>query len=444
MYDMLSLGIVIPSWHYYADPFQPQPLNELYFATLVDAHFGGVGVEVDVIDLRVSPSVGSRIDIDSATASIPEHDIFFYWVMKAADFNEIVAIVERLRRSYPGAKHVAGGTQIENLGAECKEYFDVTISGPGEGPLIEIVEDTRVGSLREDYVGDWGASGYDRYPFPRREYLPYKSIVNKQLFRQYGAVSGTSVLFSRGCCFKCAYCVYNVPNVIQRRSPQSIEDEIQYLKREYGVRAVNLRDEICIPLSRTDSIPFIKTMARQDIMWRGQTRVLTDKEILSHAHESGCVELAIGVESVSQEVLDIVKKAQNLAQVREMIATCKEIGIKVKMCLILGLPGEPRNILELTRRFVEETQPDYVSVSGFCPVPGSEVFNKKEQYGIRYIDQDWSKHAHLMFRYSDDEDHGLPFEYAETSQWGDCFSRQEIKNNILELQHYLQAQGMSY
>ena len=68
----------------------------------------------------------------------------------------------------------------------------------------------------------------------------------------------------------------------------------------------------------------------------------------------------------------------------------------------------------------------------------------KEYYGIKYIDKDWSKHAHLMFRYSDNENHGLPFEYAEASQWGETFTREEITNNILQLQHYLTEREMSY
>ena len=36
------------------------------------------------------------------------------------------------------------------------------------------------------------------------------------------------------------------------------------------------------------------------------------------------------------------------------------------MCLIFGLPGEPRNIVEKTIKFIDEHKPDYVSRQDFA------------------------------------------------------------------------------
>jgi len=285
---------------------------------------------------------------------------------------------------------------------------------------------------------------YSDYPFARRHYLPETAIVNTVLFEEYGGVRGTSALFSRGCNFKCIYCVYNVPPVIQLRNPESMEAEIKYLKDEYNIKGVNLRDEICLPLSPKVAIPYLEAIGRSDVIWRGQTRVGASKEIIALARQAGCVELAVGVESVSQRVLDVISKKQTVRQAREFIEACQSVGIKIKMCLILGLPGEPLDIVNMTRSFVEETKPDYVNISGFCPVPGSSAFANAEYYGIKHIDEDWSKHAHLLFRFSDDEDFGLPFEYEKTNRWGKTFSRDEIIRNIGELQRYFRERGMTY
>ena len=114
------------------------------------------------------------------------------------------------------------------------------------------------------------------------------------------------------------------------------------------------------------------------------------------------------------------------------------------MCLIYGLPGEPRDIVEKTTGFIKKYSPDYVSLSGFCPLPGSPIFKNPKQYGIKFIDNDWSKHAHLLYRFSDEEEVGIPFEYEEIADWGPTFNRKEIMNNIRVTQRWLEEQNMTY
>ena len=55
------------------------------------------------------------------------------------------------------------------------------------------------------------------------------------------------------------------------------------------------------------------------------------------------------------------------------------------MCLIFGLPGEPRNIVEKTINFIKEHQPDYVSLSGFCPFPGSPIYNSPKNLELKRL-----------------------------------------------------------
>ena len=436
---MFSIGIIIPGWHYWANPCRIQPMYELYFATVIDSRLSQKSVKVSIIDLR-------GIRLDQQLYHIPEHDLYLYWIAKTGDYSRIQNVVEQLRLSYPKAKHAAGGTHVDIFPEESAKHFDAIIMGPGEESLISIINDCRSGSLNKIYKSDYKDVHYGNYPFMRRHYLPETAIVNNLLFEKYRKeIRSTCVLFSRGCIFKCKFCVYNVPPMIQMRSPKSIEEEIRYLKDEYNVQAINLKDEICIPVSRKVAIPFFEAIRRSNITWRGQTTVVgITEEKLALAQESGCVELAIGVESVSQQVLDIINKKITVEGVGNFIKLCKKYDIKVKMLLIFGLPGEPENIVEMTRTFVEETRPDYVSLSGLDPIPGSDIYNNYEYYGIKYIDKDWEKHAHLIYRFSDCEEVGLPFVYEETNRWGKTFSRNEIVENIRQMQRYLRKHKMTY
>lgn len=441
---MFSVGVIVPTFHYYFDPFKTQPLWELYFATIIDERLGEKDVNVDIIDLRISKDIDGGLTEDKIPRYAPERDLYIYWIAKTADYLEVLRIVKKLREVYTNSKHVAGGTHVENFPEECTKHFDATVVGPGEESFIKIINDCKKAKNKKLYQMDWKDVSYSDYPIARRSFLPKTAIVNSSLFEQHGDIKGTSAQFSRGCNFRCAYCAYNIPNFIQMRKPETIEEEINYLKDEYKVKGINLRDEICIPLNQKIAVPYIEAISRTNVLWRGQTKIGAKKEILELAYKSGCVELAVGVESVSQRVLDIVHKGQKLDQAKKFFKICHDLGIKTKMCLILGLPGEPQDIVRRTYDFIEETKPDYVAVSGLDPIPGSDMFNHPEKYGIKKIDKDWDKHFHLVFRFSDEEEFGLPFEYEEKSQWGKTFTRKEIIENIKEIQHYLQERRMIY
>ena len=47
---MLNISFIIPSWHYFDDPFKLQPYWELYYATILKEQLNKANI--DLIDLR--------------------------------------------------------------------------------------------------------------------------------------------------------------------------------------------------------------------------------------------------------------------------------------------------------------------------------------------------------------------------------------------------------
>ena len=109
---------------------------------------------------------------------------------------------------------------------------------------------------------------------------------------------------------------------------------------------------------------------------------------------------------------------------------------------LFGLVEQHR--LRNTIKFIEHNEIDYVNVSGFTPLPGSPIYKNHQYYGIKYIDHDWSKHAHLLYRFSNEEIVGLPFEYEKETRWGKSFTREQIADNIRNLQRWLEVRQLSY
>ena len=434
---MKKISFIVPSWHYYLDALKHQPYWEIYYATVVKQ----AGYDADIIDMRVL----LQDDLQTTVEKVEERDFYFNWIFKTGDASEIYSISALLKKKYPNSIHAAGGTHVDMCPEENEKFMDATITGPGEIAFIQIIEDAKKKILRKRYIESYRALPFANTPYPDRSLLPDEYAVNDKLFSQYGDIKGTLVYFSRGCVFQCAYCTYNVPRQLQTKSPEMIKNEIRYLKERYQIKGVLVKDEIAISPNKAASKETLQAMIDSDIVWRGQTTTHASADQLKMARESGCLELAVGIETVSDDVMKIINKAwQTKDKIRHFVENCKKNDIKVKICLILGLPGEPMNIVDETIRFLEEIQPDFASVSGFLPNPGSPIAENYQKFGIKYIDKDWNKYGHLLFRFSDNEDIGLPFEYHKETPWGPSFTRNEIQENIITVQQWLDERDKVY
>tara|TARA_E500000178_G_scaffold31477_1_gene28588 strand:+ start:14752 stop:16056 length:1305 start_codon:yes stop_codon:yes gene_type:complete len=434
----MRIGFIVPSWHYFEDPFKLQPYWELYYSSILKKKLGEK-TDIKIIDLRGKSKKNE--EFNEIINELDEKDFYLYWIMKSGDANEIYSIVDLLKKKFPRSKHIAGGTHVDMLQDECEKIFDSIVVGPGENSFLNAIQNASEKKFLESY----SKVDFADTPYPERDWLPYNSVISKNMFKQYGDYKATMVYFSRGCFYKCAYCVYNVPNKLQAKSPKLIEDEINYLKTSYDVQAILLKDEIALNPNKKIFFPQMEAIGNSNILWRGQTTSIGTYEQLKLAKETGCLELSVGIETVDDNVMKMIDKTwQSEKIINQFIENAKKVGIKIKICLILGLPGEPKNIVDKTINFIEKQKPDYVSLSGFCPMPGSPIYQNPQKYDIEFIDKNWDKHAHLLFRFSNNESVGLPFRYKKQTHWGNSFSREEIILNIQHIQRWLSSKSMVY
>jgi radical SAM superfamily enzyme YgiQ (UPF0313 family) len=408
----MKFNFIIPSWSYWAEPTRAQPLTQMYLATILEEE----GHSVNFVDFRDGPK------------ELPKANANFYTIA-SPDFKEVSEIV----RKNPGV-HIAGGPHASIFPIECLDVFNAVAIGRGEESINQIARDLESGDLMTFY--NIPATG--EYPFPRRHFLPREKIVTS-LFKTKD-VPSTTVLFSHGCPFQCTFCANYDRGPIKRRSLESIGNEIDYLREGYDIKGLSLQDEICIP--KNGDIDFLDLMKSKRVLWRGQARAGILETILRMAKESGCIELSFGLESVDQTVIDYAKKKMSVETVKQTLRDCRKHGIKTRLYLLNGLPGEPNDIIEQTKRFIDENKPDVVLLSTLQPYPGSEIYNHPERFGIEYIDRDFSRYNHLRCRFADSRDkleEAVPFEYKE----GHGFSKERIMANLIELQTFLRERGLN-
>lgn len=438
---MVRVGFIFPSSDYLYDPFRGDPHTHFQILTVIDDRLGKQ-VDLSLIDLR-----GIRREF--SFYHIPECDVYLY-SLYSLDFEELTSIVAYLRSRFPKAKHISGGPHATLYQEESLAHFDALVIGEGENSIVEALTDILNGNPLKKVYQQIKPVDLNIYPIPSRKFLPSSTVARPGLMtmkdRKYEDLLSATVMFSRGCPYKCAFCA--IPTMksyspgIRYRRPDLIQSEIEYLKRDYGMQGISLLDEIGIPLGRNAAIKHLEAIAQANIKWRSQTRVDSiTPEIAKLAHASGCLTLSLGVESASQQVLDAINKNIKAEDSKRTIRVLKEAGIEVRVYLVSGLPGEPPDIVQQTKEFLLETQPDLVIVSVFTVRPGTDMYNNPGKYGIKSVTRDWHKMMNLQHRYEDDEDIQLSFEYNENTPWGTGLQRDTIVANYMELQNFIREQG---
>jgi anaerobic magnesium-protoporphyrin IX monomethyl ester cyclase len=111
-----------------------------------------------------------------------------------------------------------------------------------------------------------------------------------------------------------------------------------------------------------------------------------DADLLKLMWQAGCRELWLGVESGSPHILHDMNKPFNLRDIREAFKITKDLGFTRRAYILLGMPEETREDIEMTDRLIEEIEPDIVGFTILAPFPGTAFYNKDVHTHI-----DWSE-----------------------------------------------------
>jgi anaerobic magnesium-protoporphyrin IX monomethyl ester cyclase len=231
----------------------------------------------------------------------------------------------------------------------------------------------------------------DTLPAPNREILKE----NKYTRKVYGHAA-TSVLTARGCSFNCAFCCKNIfGSKIRFRSPENVENEIKQIIKDYGIKSFLFYDDT-FTLQRDRLYDLCQRLSKLDVIFRcnGDARHNTYDDYI-RLYQAGCREIAFGIESASQMILDKINKGVTVEQNRQAIREAKKAGLLVKAYLMIGSPGETRQTIQETMKFIQETNPDQFTLFNFIPLPGCAIWKDPQKYNIKIVNQDFKNYFNI-------------------------------------------------
>jgi radical SAM superfamily enzyme YgiQ (UPF0313 family) len=292
-------------------------------------------------------------------------------------------------KSTVSAVLIAGGIHPTLYYEEAlNQGFDFVVIGEGEHvilPLIGYVENNDNDAF-DQLRGIAYKEGNNIIYRPQTEVVNLNELpfIDRNLFAM-NYYPYHSIISSRGCIHKCMFCTsQGLAGRIPRMSaPEKIISEMEFLANEYGKINLYWADDMFFH-DHAARIRFCDLLIKKRIPIQYVIQLRADNindELIVALKQSGCVKIAIGAESGSNEILKTIKKGINKETIKNAIDCAKINNLRIKTWWIVGLPGTYDQQLEALE-IIKLTRPNEVAIHTFVPLPGSEFWDNADKYGI--------------------------------------------------------------
>ena len=273
---------------------------------------------------------------------------------------------------------VLGGPHVTLLPEEAGEHADAIFVGEAEGCWEEFLNGFPESRHRRVYR---------RTDAPTLQGAP---MARKDLYHRADYTSG--VLFAtRGCCNRCDFCAIPMMyrNSFRKRPVDEVAAEYASFK---GKRIIFWDDNIAA--DRQYAKELFRAIAPYGKWWSSQASIHAghDDEFLESAARSGCKQLFLGLESISQQSMDGARKAFNrVEEYARIVDRIHAHGIAVQAGIVFGFDHDTPEIFPDTLEFMERAGIENATFNMLTPYPGTPLFRRLEEEG-RILTRDWRRY----------------------------------------------------
>ncbi|MBI5139910.1 MAG: radical SAM protein [Candidatus Vogelbacteria bacterium] len=319
-------------------------------------------------------------------------------------------IAQMVKDKQPSIKVILGGVHVTSAPEETlKKYglfFDVAIIGEGERTIVELLEALAgnrnlaevagLAFLRENIFVKTKPReiimDMDSLPLPAWHLLPDMTKYYRPHLISAGGRTSNHLLTSRGCPGKCIFCDTSVNgHRVRGYSADYVLEMVEILHKKYNISDIQFNDDTFVTL-RKRLLEICDKLIKKNykLTWSCDARASdVSKESLALMKKSGCWQIAYGVETGSQKVMDFLQKRVTFEQINNAFRWTKKAGISTKGFFILGHPTETYESIQETRNLILKLDIDVIGVTFFTVFPGSPICPTIREYGK--FDPDWDK-----------------------------------------------------
>jgi anaerobic magnesium-protoporphyrin IX monomethyl ester cyclase len=199
------------------------------------------------------------------------------------------------------------------------------------------------------------------------------------------------IVTSRGCPFACAWCnsssLWN--DGLYGMSPEKIVWEIEYLIANYGIKTFVFGDNTFnYDLTRLAKLCDLLIEKKLCIIWAASIRAeRVTAELAAKMKQSGCYNVAIGIESANNNILEKLGKRTTIEEVKKGITILKKEGIEVLAQYVIGNPYDTLNTIKESVAFAKKSGCDYSNFYTVLPFKGTAQWEYVKSHGKLYSEK---------------------------------------------------------
>jgi anaerobic magnesium-protoporphyrin IX monomethyl ester cyclase len=281
-------------------------------------------------------------------------------------FPVMLRIGRHVKENHPGVPVATGGIFATLNPEEMLRHgdcFDLAVLGEGEDIINDVV-DGLTGAAPVDFAVMPGLVCRD--PATGEMVInPGQNVVrdlNTVPFPAYDLMLGENPVYriftARGCPYTCTFCspAFMSGYRLRELRPERVLEQIRLVKDHHGAPDFVFGDLTFF--SQPDhSRAILEGMIAGGLTMPFWCQTRFDRlgeDDINLLRRAGCTQIALGIESFNQEVLDGVRKGIDVHDIVRTLSLLCDHGIEVQCYFVVGLPGESRETILHTVEFMAD------------------------------------------------------------------------------------------
>lgn len=304
------------------------------------------------------------------------------------NFAMVQELIEDIHQVRPDLPIWLGGPEVSFHPEQLMQKFPFLAGimiGEGEQTFVELVQGYMDGTdisniaglyLPSGYTAERGCLALDDIPFL---YSDLSDFENRIIYYES----------SRGCPFRCKYCLSSIDKQLRFRSLDLVKKELQFFldnkvpQVKFIDRTFNAKHEHALAIWH-----YIKENDNgvTNFHFEISADLLTEEEItLLNSMRKGLVQLEIGVQSTNPGTIREINRSMDLCKLRNAVGKVNAAGnIHQHLDLIAGLPFEDYMSFHDSFNDVYVMRPEQLQLGFLKVLKGSAMEEQAEEYGIGY------------------------------------------------------------
>jgi len=276
-----------------------------------------------------------------------------------------------------GKKVILGGIHITVCPEEAALHADTIVTGEAETIWPGVCDDLLAEKLKARYTGS---------PTPSSRMTP----VDYRFFGNRRYLIPAALFATRGCNRGCTFCVSSRYLGPYRMKPLDIlEQEIDQLTKLYPRAFLQFTDDNLLA-ERKNSIDLLSLLRRKKKRFVTMVTVdqFCDRGLMKDMASSGCLGVAVGVESIDDDNCASVRKYQNVQQpFSDAVSYANECGMQVVPLIMVGLPHDTPERLARTLRYLKQIPCSLFDIRVMRIYPSTPLYTQMLAAGA--VVKDW-------------------------------------------------------